>query len=243
MKTIWNKKNRISVFMRKVFTYGTAMMLMLACGLLFAFEGSSSVYAEEDYKPLRIEIGFECMEDLELPDGTYRIGIRAEDKSAPQPDRSRLEVTGGQGSFHITVDEPGTYVYLVSQEKGSDKTVVYDKTTYEIHIFVVNKEENTAEASALDHKPELDYTMTVNYAGTDEKPGKLAFLNKSAKREKPAESTEQSTEPGTDQPPQNTNVRTGDSTPLVLLIVILCVAFAGIAVLLILKYKNRKDDK
>ena len=250
------RENRRKTSSGKRLLSGAVAVFMLLLGLLCMQRTVLPVIAGEIYQPLTVDIRFECMEKTELTDGIYRIVIRAGDTLSPAPEQDRAEVKGGKGSFRITVTEPGSYVYQVRQEKGKDSDTVYDSRVYEVHILVMNK-----DTVPVGDTPELVYTMSVNYAGTDEKPEKMVFQNKSAKRdteEKTDETTEEQTEKITDEDTEEITeettekdteedarsdgrVQTGDDSPILLISVILIIAAAGIVILLLLRRRNRKD--
>jgi len=209
-------------------------MAGLLCLLFASVFASLCVFAEVEYTPVDAEIPFVCytVEDVETE---YQISIKAKEESSPIPDQNVIRLNeGGQGSFRICITEPGTYDYLVYELRGEDDTIKYDDTQYDIHVFVTNNEEN-----------ELDYSVTVNYAGTDKKPDKVTFKNdvKSDRRtteEKTEEVTEEKTEHSTE--PGTKTSQTGDDTALSLLFILGGIAIAGIIVVVILKVRNSKRD-
>ena len=164
---------------RFISTVRMAVLAMLTCGFCCLFAGKSKVFAASSYKPLEVEIAFECLENVNLLDGQYRIRIRAEEEGTPLPNVDHVEVVEGRGSFFVTVTEPGNYSYLVWQDKGKSGDVIYDEAIYEIHLFVLDIEESS-EGKEGSRTGELICNMSVNYAGTDEKPKEIAFLNKAA---------------------------------------------------------------
>ena len=184
-----------------------AIAAILVSGL-FCFSEPWSCYAAMRYTPLKVEISFECLFDTRLPDGTYRINISPEDDVAPLPDETKVLVTEGTGSFHVEISEPGTYSYLVYQEKGDDPDMVYDDTRYEIHLFVTDKGIETDDSSI-----EMTSVITVNYAGTDDKPDRLAFANRLAGDSEAANNTteESSTSATTETTTEVTTEESGTS--------------------------------
>ena len=186
---IYNKGLHISkLHFAKKSTAGVTFIVMLVCVFccfLGGFAGTSDgsmVYAANAYKPLDVEIAFECIENLRLPDGSYTISISAEDENSPLPENDTVEVKDGKGSFRLTVTEPGDYTYLVFQKRGNDENIIYDDTVYEIHISVMNKyadSEGEIQTSE-DGQGELIYYMSVNYVNTDQKPEMIEFINESA---------------------------------------------------------------
>ena len=189
------------------------------------------VNAENAYTPVDAVIRFEC-ESVKEADMEYRIRIRTENENIPLPDRDTIRINNeGQGSFHLQLTEPGTYDYLVYQEIGTDDSIRYDETKYDIHVFVTENEAGI-----------LDYSVAVNLAGTDKKPEKVTFRNELKNATRPTETTEEDTEETTEKPP--TNVQTGDDTSLTLLITLCTVSASGIlAILGLLMMKRRKKGE
>ena len=59
----------------------------------------------------------------------------------PQETELRITVSNGvgRGSFGaIEYTEPGEYHYEISQKSGSVKNIRYDKSTYEVTVYVLN---------------------------------------------------------------------------------------------------------
>lgn len=242
---------------RKI-TAGMVLLTMLVCGLFCVLGGSAgnaAVRAEGVYKPLRIEISFECLKNQKLSNGNYTIRILAEDESYPLPDSDRIYLNDGKGSFSFTITEPGSYTYRVYQEKGDDNSIVYDDTVYEIHLNVMNKEypEGTGPEDGL---IELIYYMSVNYEGTDKKPGLIEFENEpkvegTSENTGTTEDTEDTeTTGGTTEDNENTGenddggkkVQTGDRTNIGLHITIMSLSIAAVIILIFLK-KNAERKR
>lgn len=123
---------------------------------------ASSVYA-----PVTAKIPFECKKpdsDKEMP---YIIVLDTVSANAPKPDVNSLTLKGGQnGNFKITVTEPGTYIYRISQKKGSVEKAIYDEKEYDVYLYVIN-----------DDRKELSYTLSVVEKNTDIKPDDVVFAN------------------------------------------------------------------
>ncbi len=192
-----------------------------------------SVRAETVYDPIRVKIEFACQENLKLSDGLYRISIRTDDDMSPVPEQSRVDIKNGEGSFYVTVKEPGTYSYIVWQEKGDSDGVIYDSSVYEVHLFV------TDDRSGQDQKARMICNISVNYADSDEKPDSIVFVNS---EDRPA-TTEETTEETTEKPPssEKDKPQTDDDTPVGLLISIFTVS-GMVILLLIILYRRKPDD-
>ena len=198
-----------------------ALPAILACGLFGTFSGDKYasvapdgyVYAEGVYKPITVEIAFECLGNSKLSDDTYNISISAAEKDYPIPDKDSIIVTNGEGSFFITFTEPGDYTYFVFQKKGDGEGVIYDETEYEIHINVMNKDSDSDETRpAQDSEEELMYYMSVNYKDTDKKPTVIMFVNEQEETEGSSEITSEDTEKVTEVTTEETTEKTTQKT-------------------------------
>ncbi len=172
-------------------TFGRLMLTisLSVCTLLLI--QNSLVMAQNEYVPIEAVIQFDCAYAQHVENNKYKITIENEDASAPMPKNDTVEVNeSGEGSFAITITEPGTYDYLVYQIEGDDDSITYDNTVYEVHVAVIN-----------DDKGELIYTVAVNIANTDQKPEKLSFRNITANinidPEEPSEDSTEEKEKGT----------------------------------------------
>lgn len=58
----------------------------------------------------------------------------------------------------LTFTEAGTYTYTISEVKGSDKTITYDDTVYELSVTVTDNGEGMLEASVDNNKAEAVFT-------------------------------------------------------------------------------------
>ncbi|SEF71087.1 pilin isopeptide linkage domain-containing protein [Eubacterium ruminantium] len=221
----------------RIITAGMILTVMLACGFCCVLR---SVAAEGAYKPLEIEINFECIENLKLPAGSYNIEISPGKEEFPVPDKNVVRINDGAGSFNLTILEPGDYTYLVFQQKGSDEDVIYDDTVYEIHITVMNKNTEEDTQAVEDGREELIYYMSVNYAGTDKKPEYIEFVNESAGVG--TETTETTTESSTDGSSEGSSdgVKTGDSTDIGFLMSVMGISAAAVFILIFLKISSDK---
>ena len=202
---------------RKI-TAGMVLLAMLVCGL-FCIPGCISVMgrisvvsAEGAYKPIKVEIPFECLGNVELSEGSYIIKIKGMDETCPIPEKDSIVVTDGEGSFFVTITEPGNYTYRVYQVKGDEKDVVYDETVYDIHINVMNKEDSESSDNTEEDLSELIFYMSVNYANTDKKPVMIMFENAPSYEKRTDETTEDTTEDITEKTTENTTENTTEKT-------------------------------
>lgn len=245
---------------RKI-TAGMVIITMLVCGL-FCFLGGmgpqgravSYVSAEGAYKPVVVEISFECLKNAKLSKGSYTICISPTEEGYPLPEHETIEVVNGNGSFFLTITEPGSYTYLVYQVKGEHEDIIYDETVYEIHISVMNKDWDTGNEPPADGQTELIYYMSVNYAGTDKKPMLIEFENEPGDgggtgvtggttedtTEETSENTSDSSDDSTTEKSDGDNAKTGDSTNVGLVVLIMSLSLGAVVILFLLK---RSADK
>ena len=69
--------------------------------------------------------------------------LSAKESGVPMPQETELRITVsngmGRGSFGMSeYTEPGEYHYEISQKSGSVKNTRYDKSTYEVTVYVLN---------------------------------------------------------------------------------------------------------
>ena len=69
--------------------------------------------------------------------------LSAKESGVPMPQETELRITVsngvGRGSFGMSeYTEPGEYHYEISQKSGSVKNIRYDKSTYEVTVYVLN---------------------------------------------------------------------------------------------------------
>ena len=206
---------------------------LFLCVLFVVYFSSSAVHAEQMYEPVEAVIPFECVNATGVKNATFNIKMKTEDSGAPVPKDTLITLDkAGKGEFRITILEPGTYVYRVYQEKGRNSNVKYDDTEYDVHVCVMNGEDD-----------KLIYTIAVNYADTDLKPTKLGFENKVASDRKPPsteEKTEEKTEDTTEHS-ENPPAQTGDDSGSIFLLFF--VSLIGILVLLGIKYISGKGGQ
>ncbi|MBR0145123.1 MAG: hypothetical protein IJM25_00485 [Eubacterium sp.] len=211
-------------------------LAFLMCGLICLFSWKWDIHAEGYYTPVDATIPFVCY-TVEGAESDFQIQIKSESVGAPLPIEDTIHIDQeGQGTFKIKLTEPGTFDYLVYEIEGTDDTVHYDNTRYDVHVYVTSDEEDR-----------LDYMVAVNYENTDEKPAKVEFKNDIKGQRRPTEETteeiteEMTTEGTTEKPP--TNVKTGDDTSLTLLITLCTVSASGILAILGLVMMRRSKDR
>ena len=73
----------------------------------------------------------------------FEYELSAKESGVPMPQETELRMTVsngmGRGSFGMSeYTEPGEYHYEISQKSGSVKNIRYDKSTYEVTVYVLN---------------------------------------------------------------------------------------------------------
>ncbi|MCR4814521.1 MAG: hypothetical protein K5879_06830 [Lachnospiraceae bacterium] len=124
------------------------------------------VYASDNYVPISIRIPFYCEQIAQKEEAFYEIRIRGISENAPRPEEEKEIIQWGQGNFLIFVTEPGTYRYRITQYKGTAKDVVYDESSFDVYVCVVDNGEG-----------KLHHTLSVTKADSDIKPDTLLFAN------------------------------------------------------------------
>lgn len=84
---------------------------------------------------------------------------------APAPEQAEFPGVE-EGSFAVTLTEPGNYKYKIYQEPGTDERFRYDETVYTVELFVTTDEVGTLSAS-----------VTVGVEDSSHKPDSVAFEN------------------------------------------------------------------
>ena len=223
----YSKRNTFPIF-HLTYRKNRAVSLVLLCGVLFVLFISPlfsvSSMAAEVYKATAVEIPFDCSVGGDTGSTKFQFKMVPENAESPVPSEEVVTLASGQGTFHISVQEPGSYKYQIYEVQGTEKDIAYDKTVYDVTVFVSD-----------DMKGGLMANVAVTLSGTDEKPDKLEFVNSSTR-----ETTETTEEP---KKPSGDTAKTGDDTPLVLLIVLLVISLTGIGLILWGKRRSSRDDK
>ena len=193
--------------------------LAVLCALLLClFTGTAFAGSTND--TLNAEINVNCMKYSGDDSGKYIVKIESTDASCPAPKEDSLNIKeDGTGSFVISVDEPGTYDYLVYQEAGDDEKTTYDDTVYHVKVFVTQND-------AMD----LEFFVSATVGDSGEKPDTVHFMN-----EKKTDMDESS---GSRKPP----VKTGDESNIPALAVLAGVMVVVFVILLITGKKNNDND-
>lgn len=233
--TLFLKKHNIALLL--------PLLLML---VLFPLRASAEDYSCTASIPVRVSLTGEI-------DTEFAVQISSEEGD-PLPEEDVLKIRGsGNATFGaITYTEPGDYHYTVVQQGGEIPYLTYDDTVYRVTVRVTNNEKGglTPEIWAIkdeqtEKTAELVFTNVYNPATPTPTPGG---------EQTPTPGGEQTPTPGGEQTPtpggQPTPVpgtqqgagtatsvsallqqfhipQTGDQFPLILLVVLVCVAAVG----------------
>ena len=179
----FNSKNSKSRHVQRI--VGVYLIILLFSVCFFGFY--VPVHAEEGYDKLKVKIPFYCDTVDNNPDMIYVIHLQGLGENLPQPMKDSLQVKGGEsGVFVIEITEPGTFVYRMTQTKGTQANMVYDDKKYDAYIYVTN-----AGGS------KLDYTVSITLADSSEKPESVDYHNHPDESgDPPSEDTKPSGEDG-----------------------------------------------
>ncbi len=221
----------------------TKYMTMLVTTLLLClFIGRAQASNRNEMLPATITV--ECAGNT---DSVYLVAIENEDEKAPQPLFNELKIKpGGTGEFDLTLNEPGSYHYLVYEKAGAVEGVKYDDRVYRVTVFVTQ-----------DDTGRLDYVVTASLKDTGEKPDSISFKNRTESDDNPNDPDNPDNPGGKDTPGGNgdndnpsggsnitpgggSNVKTGDESNIGLLVGI---AVAMIVVFVVMIILRKKDDK
>lgn len=221
--------------------------VLLAALLLMPVKAYAEDAATGDTEP----VAYEC--DVKLPvtvelngdyDGTFRAVLSLDPEkgqNSPMPEEYTLTLTKDTtGYFTIHYTEPGDYFYVVRQTLGDTQYMTYDETVYYVQIQVVNSENGGLEGSVHANKAE----------NPTEKSSELRFLNTyappapgPAATATPTPTPDPATPTVTPAPTTGfTLPQTGDTMPLVTVLVVMLVAAAALVILFVVR-KRKNSGK
>lgn len=150
--------------------------------------------------------------DLKAGEFTFQV----KDESGKVVATAKNKADGSVRFDSITFDKAGTYTYTISEVKGSDETITYDETVY------------TAIVNVTD---DLNGQLYASVTAGDGSALKMTFTNKYTKPAVPVEP---------DEGP--TAVRTGDTAPILPIILVMAAALAAIiAAAAVILRRNRRQ--
>ena len=122
----------------------------------------------EAYEKERVDIPVMCLDVEDLDEHIYNIVIDTEDPFAPVPLSDTLSINeNGRGFFEIDIDEPGTFVYTVYEQKGDELDIDYEERVYTITLYVETNEND-----------ELLYAVSAAVDGVNVKSEEISFQDK-----------------------------------------------------------------
>ena len=181
---IYNKSKQLN---KGIHTYSAMRRLFVASLIVLGFMcvfWNGNVLRAFSYEEITARITFVCQKAEGLKNNSYQICIKPESGNVPVPDKDTIVIDdSGQGEFLLKLTEPGTYDYLLYENKGSEKEIDYDDAKYEIHVFVTS-----------DNNGKLEYSVSVTFANSDLKPSEgVSFKNKASEGGKKQDPTTEET--------------------------------------------------
>ena len=228
-KTVNNFK---SMTAKKSFEGKRIIILFSLCFLCTFFALSDTAFASGFYTPVEAQIPFYTEKVSNNGSVTYNVRIEGTKGSEPMPAATEITVKAGEsGHFDINITEPGTYIYKVYQKKGSSGNVQYDDRVYDVHLCVVNGNNNS-----------LSCTVAVMLANSSTKPDKLDFTNKSTGSNPPPSIDPNPPKPGPPVKGGGASSKTGENTGTLIAIYcgIMGLLIAGAVVYIVLKNRTKK---
>lgn len=171
------------------------------------------------YKAAPAGVQFGALKRLDGDDRDLKAGeftFQVKDESGKVVATAKNKADGSVRFDSITFDKAGTYTYTISEVKGSDETITYDETVY------------TAIVNVTD---DLNGQLYASVTAGDGSALKMTFTNKYTKPAVPVEP---------DEGP--TAVRTGDTAPILPIILVMAAALAAIiAAAAVILRRNRRQ--
>lgn len=116
------------------------------------------------------------------PEEEYTIELKSMDATQPMPTNSTMTITGAKtDSFKITFNTVGIYKYTITQTPGTNKNCTYDKTVYQVEVYITNNEDMTGlESTVVVYKQtdKKDNTGDGQDGAKYEKAKEILFTNK-----------------------------------------------------------------
>lgn len=237
-----NKSNKLHSIEISSSDWGRLFFAFLAVmGLFGCLLSGFITYAAFSYTPVEASIAFICRYSEGINRNNYKISIKSENGNAPAPLEETVTLDeSGKGEFRFHITEPGTYDYIIFQEKGSDEKIKYDDTKYDVHLFVTSDEDG-----------KLEYSVSVNIADTDQKPTSVEFANKNANQDTKTPTANDPDNNGSDNrdkgngSPDRTdnpsNAKTGDTPVVTYMIIVAIISMMGICILVYIKHRQSKE--
>lgn len=179
-----------------------------------ADEGKDVVFKNQyEAAPTSVMFGAsKIYKGADLKDGQFTFVVKDADGNVVSEAKNNKD---GMVTFDtIEFNEKGTYTFTISEKNDKQKNVTYDKAVYEVTVTVTDNGEGSliAEVAYADGKAPV-------------------FTNKYTKPAEPSK-PEEPKKPGA--------VQTGDSTPIVGLVVAMVVALAAIVAVAVIFFRRRR---
>lgn len=126
-----------------------------------------------DAEPAKTQIGaVKVLNGRTLEDGEFSFTIKAVTGGAPMPAKTTVKnAADGAVLFgEIEYTEAGTYVYEISEEKGSLENVTYDETVYTVTVVVTDDQEGHLVAELSEDSKSIIFTNTYKVPEDPEDP-------------------------------------------------------------------------
>ncbi|MBR6107547.1 MAG: hypothetical protein IKQ39_06025 [Oscillospiraceae bacterium] len=136
---------------------------------LSLFLSPGAVCSAAGYEPVQAEIPVACVVENSQREHTFRIEMESVSANCPTPSPDTLTVSEGKTEqFTVTLDEPGTFLYRVFEISGTDDSFEYDTTVYNVTVYA----EQDGDGSLI-------WAVSAKIEGSDKKPERIEFLDKS----------------------------------------------------------------
>ena len=152
-----------------------------------------------------------------LKDGEFTFELKDEDGNVVSS--AKNDENGAVVFDTISFDKAGTYKYTVTEAAGSDATITYDNTVYNVTITVTDDGNGSLSASV----------------DTGDKT--LVFTNKYTKPAEPQKPDDSSAAPADGTPKA---VQTGDTTPIMPAVIAVIASLAAIAAVVVIIMRRRR---
>lgn len=215
--------------------------ILILAALLFSFLSfpADKVFAAFSAAEVPLTVGqsFEQKSNESEIDLTGNYELHALDADTPMPEDSQngiysfeLKGTKAEKTISLQFLHGGVYRYQLMQTTRDQENYTYDRSCYNITVYMKNSEDGTYIPQVIAEKED------------GKKYGKLEFQN-FYNKERPNPSTPGSSTPGSSAPGPSepkTPVKTGDSTNTAKYIMI---ALGALALIVLLGYKKRGRDQ
>ena len=184
------------------------------------YTATATVTFANSYKaaPTSVSLGAaKRLDGRALKDGEFTFELKDQDGNVVSS--AKNDENGAVAFDTISFDEAGTYNYTVIEAAGSDATITYDNTVYNVTITVTDDGNGSLSAS-------------VDTGDKD-----LVFTNKYTKPAEPQKPDDSKPAPADGTPKA---VQTGDTTPIIPTVIAVLVSLAAIAAVVVIIMRRRR---